>query len=139
MKNTKKPIALLSVCLTGKGLALRIREHLEEKYPGVTILQLGIADKSFEEKAKELCEQYNIVAAIGTVNPEIEGINFIPFQPDILASQNNTLELLLNAKDNLGLKNMIDDDLLIVNHYFSVYIIYSLNPRSYYLLRILER
>lgn len=115
MKNTKKPIALLAVCLTGKGLALRIREYLEGKYPGVNIFQLGIADKSFEEKAKDLCEQYNIVAAIGTVNPEIEGINFIPFQSDILASQNKTLELLLNAKDSLSLKNMIEDELLIIN------------------------
>lgn len=119
MKNTKKPIALLAVCLTGKGLALRIREYLEGKYPGVNIFQLGIVDKSFEEKAKDLCEQYNVVAAIGTVNPEIEGINFIPFQPDILASQNKTLELLLNSKDNLSLKNMIEDDLLIINPHVS--------------------
>lgn len=119
MKNTKKPVALLAVCLTGKGLALRIREYLEGKYPGVNIFQLGIADKSFEEKAKDLCEQYNVVAAIGTVNPEIEGINFIPFQPDILASQNKTLELLLNSKDNLSLKNMIEDDLLIINPHVS--------------------
>lgn len=115
MKNTAKPMALLSVCLTGKGLALRIREYLEQKYPGVNIFQLGITDKSFEDKAKSLCEQYNIVAAIGTVNPEIEGINFIPFQPDILASQSKTLELLLNAKNNLSIENLLEDDLLIIN------------------------
>lgn len=112
-KSVTKPIALLAVCLSGKGFALKISEYLKERYSNAKIFTLGIMDLNFNEDIKIIRDKYSILAAIGTVDPEIEGINFIPFEVKALETYNNALDLMLNSKSSKNNNSLIRDDLIL--------------------------
>lgn len=74
-----KPVAIVTICLTGEGAAKRLDMLLKEKLDAteeqVTILQAS--SLSIRKLYKEWLEKYHIFAVVGTVNPMLDGIPFI--------------------------------------------------------------
>ena len=110
---SNKPKAMISLCLTGEGTACHIKEFLEKKYKGIKILKLGVIDEEITTKIKKFQEKYNIIAIVGTINPEIEDITFIPYNPDLLSNGISYLDLMLNNEHSSDFENAIEDDLIL--------------------------
>ena len=77
LTKSNKPKALISLCLTGEGTARHIKDFLEKKYKNIKVLKIGAIDEEIIIKIKKIQETYNIIAIVGTINPEIEDITFI--------------------------------------------------------------
>lgn len=118
MLNTGKPKAVLAVCLTGEGTALRINETLKSAYANLKVFPVGIFDPDLEKKIEGIQKEFDIAAAIGTINPEIKGINFIPFDSELFVRQGKPLELLLNTESSLNASDLIDEEFIIIDPVF---------------------
>ncbi len=74
-----KPVAIVTICITGEGAAKRLDPLLKEKLSTtdeqVTIL--NASSLSIRKQYKEWLEKYHIFAVVGTVNPMLDGIPFI--------------------------------------------------------------
>ncbi len=112
VEETSKPKAIVTLCLTGEGTASFIKESYLKNYPNLNIFQLGVMDEKLREKIKEIGMNYKIIAIVGTINPEIEGINFIPYDPLLINNGSRELEFILN-KSKLNSSSIYDDDLIL--------------------------
>jgi mannitol/fructose-specific phosphotransferase system IIA component (Ntr-type) len=112
VEETSKPKAIVTLCLTGEGTATFIKESYLKNYPNLNIFQLGVMDEKLREKIKEIGMNYKIIAIVGTINPEIEGINFIPYDPLLINNGSRELEFILN-KSKLNSSSIYDDDLIL--------------------------
>ncbi|WP_378954444.1 sigma 54-interacting transcriptional regulator [Pelosinus sp. sgz500959] len=113
IEETSKPIAIVALCLTGEGTAYHIRQTIERKYANVTVFQVGIMDEQLRNKIKEIQEKFKILAIIGTINPEIEGINFVVYEPYLLESGIREFDAILNIEKGKDLADFSEDDLLV--------------------------
>lgn len=114
IKNRKKQPAIITVCETGIGTAEKFADLLKNSFPsnaGVTFIPYDYA--SIEEKKKSLpvFDKYNVLCMIGTSNPHIENVKFIPIEGIINGSSYQELEQLsrnhLNEKDLENFKKAI--------------------------------
>jgi len=82
VKQGKGKQMIISVCLSGLGGAEKIRKYLEPhlKDTGVDIKSIGVIDETrLKRKIEEWRKGHHLVAIVGTINPEIPGVPFIPF------------------------------------------------------------
>ncbi|HLN62265.1 MAG TPA: sigma 54-interacting transcriptional regulator, partial [Symbiobacteriaceae bacterium] len=86
-----RPRAVLAVCITGQGAALRIRDLVQEAVPNLPVLTDGLVAP---DALRQLTEQYDLVATVGTVDPGLPGIPFIPFQEMLHGAGSARLRLL---------------------------------------------
>lgn len=98
IKSNEKKLALIAMCLTGEGTAKRIKERLKLMYRSIEIISLGIMDNNLKEKIKEISEKYNLIGVIGTINPEIVGINFIPYNEAMLLNFKRVIDTMLKGE-----------------------------------------
>ncbi|GMB00142.1 sigma 54-interacting transcriptional regulator [Pelosinus sp. IPA-1] len=113
IEETSKPIAIVALCLTGEGTAYHIRQAIEKKYPNVTVFQVGVMDDHLRDKIQEIQEKFKILTIIGTINPEIEGVNFIVYDPYLLSSGIREFDLILNSEKGKDLANFSKEDLFV--------------------------
>jgi len=113
IEETSKPMAMIALCLTGEGTAYHIRQAIEKKYANVMIYQLGIMDEHLKNKITEIQETFKIVAIIGTINPEIEGVNFVAYEPNLFNSDIREFDLILNADQRKDVVDFPRKDLLV--------------------------
>ncbi len=95
VKESNKPPAFITMCLTGQGVALKIKTILADCYAGVKVISIGIMDDNVKLKITNLNQQYNILALVGTINPKIEGMNFIPYDKNFIKDKKVFLNYLL--------------------------------------------
>ncbi|MBU3189546.1 sigma 54-interacting transcriptional regulator [Clostridium bowmanii] len=114
---TKYSKTIITVCITGVGSALKIKKYIEDimdsSNENIDIIPIGIMNKdSAQDKIREIREQHNIVAIVGTINPEVLGIPFISF-PDILKEDGKlALKNLLGIKVISPLSYVINEELI---------------------------
>lgn len=113
IKENDKPPAIISLCLTGKGMAEHISGELSKRYRDVKIFQMGIMEEMISEKIKKLQDSYRIIAIVGTINPEISGINFIPYEPNLFNEELKRIDVFLESKNKNILANVINEDLIL--------------------------
>jgi transcriptional regulator with AAA-type ATPase domain/transcriptional regulatory protein LevR len=104
--STGKPPVLITLCITGEGNARNIREVLETSFPGVKgnieMIELGLFDRGrFTDRIAEIQKTRDIMAIIGTINPDLPGIPF--FSLDYVMTGHGTLALsnLLSQRTQL--------------------------------------
>lgn len=115
VKNYIKTI--ITVCITGEGSALKIKKYVEdimassnEKFD---IIPIGIISRdNAEEKIREISEDHNIIAIIGTINPKILDIPFISFQDILKKDGKLMLNNLMGIKLISPLFHVIDEELI---------------------------
>lgn len=110
-----KPSALITTCLTGHGVALKIKAVLHSYYEELKIVPLSILDDNIKEKVAQLKNQYNILAAVGTINPKIEGLNFIPFESDFSKEKRTFLDYLLKQNTFSGIYGVVKKDCVLLD------------------------
>lgn len=113
---SKKPLAIVAMCLTGCGIAKTIKDMLQNNYKNVKVFTLSLLDESLKEKIDNLKLEYNIVAIVGTINPGIEGIKFIPFENNFIGDKRIFLDYILKQNSNNGLKNISEEKFVLLDY-----------------------
>lgn len=122
-KDVNKKDLVLTLCLSGRGTALSLKDRIEQKLSkenieSIEVRALGVIDdQKVEEKIKELEKEYRIIAICGTLETEINDIPFIPYT-DIL--KGNGIDKVIqyskyekeDKKEN-KLENLIYEELIL--------------------------
>lgn len=90
-KLPKDKRVILTLCITGEGTAIRIKNLIERMLPGikekVQIIPLGIMDnEDIYEKIEKIREKYTVSAIVGSVDPKSGSIPFISLEELISGS-----------------------------------------------------
>ncbi|MBU3180297.1 sigma 54-interacting transcriptional regulator [Clostridium psychrophilum] len=105
---------IITVCITGEGTALRIKKYIEEikeiSNENISIIPIGIMDReNAQYKINKISEDHNIIAIVGTINPNIYDIPFISFQSILKEDGKRMLKNLIGIKIINPLTNVIDE------------------------------
>ncbi|HGS8961228.1 TPA: PTS sugar transporter subunit IIA, partial [Clostridioides difficile] len=114
-KHIDKSNAIVTLCLTGEGTAKYISKTLEEKYDNTKCYQMSALDENLFCKIENLKETNNILAIVGTINPKIPGINFIPYNKELFKNLDIYLSKSKQQDDRpvKSYERMLDEDLVI--------------------------
>lgn len=114
VEHSNKTPAFIAICITGYGIAIKIKKILEEYYFGTKIITLSITDENLKLKISNIKQQYNLLAIIGTINPQIEGINFIAYDNNFAKDKRMFLDYLLKENSNNFTNSMIRENFIIM-------------------------
>ncbi len=115
VKNYSKTI--ITVCITGKGAALKIKKYLEDlfgnSYKNLDIISIGIMDiNNAQNKIAKISEEHNIIAIVGTIDPKILGLPFISFQSILKEDGKLMLKNLMGIKVISSFAYVINEELI---------------------------
>lgn len=125
INNRVKKNVILSICATGIGTSDKIKDLLIKSFP--TDIDVEVISYDYDKLIKNKFEdnifnKYNVLCVIGTVNPNIENLNFIPIEAvidggsslkldDVLShyfSKNNLEKFNNNLLKNFSLLNLLN-------------------------------
>lgn len=100
-KIIRRKKAIITVCLTGEGVALQCGSHLKkifgEKLNDIELIHMGVIGKrDLHKQIQETISTYEIIAIIGSIDPKYHGIPFI------------SLEALFNKSGKSQIMNLIE-------------------------------
>lgn len=80
---TKKDNIIITLCITGEGSALKLKHMIEDNVDlegrNVHVIPLSISNQeNIHLKVNKLSKEKNIIAIVGTVDPGIHGIPYVP-------------------------------------------------------------
>lgn len=97
-KNRQKEKIILCSCASGLGTAEKLRKIIQDSLPG----KVGIAVKTYNyndllEKgfSDTFFDDYHVLCVIGTLNPNIDELNFIPIEDLIINDSLDELDIYL--------------------------------------------
>ncbi|KXG74651.1 Transcriptional regulatory protein DagR [Fervidicola ferrireducens] len=128
-----KPV-ILTVCITGEGAAVKIKELIEKLIPDIydraDIISLGaMTGEDLKIQIKRIKEAKKLAAIVGTIDPKFEDILFIPLYELLSGRGVIRLRSALGLKDELDLLNeevskvlpqagILGENILIINDEF---------------------
>lgn len=121
---TGKPPAILTVCITGDGTARRVQGFLKSTlvdYGNIAIVEVGLLNRdALITRVEELRQKFDIIATVGSMNPELTGIPFLSI-PYVLSGYgalalNKLLEDYMHQ--NLKLGNLLEPQLIFYDTEF---------------------
>ena len=100
-KIIKRKKAIITVCLTGEGVALQCGSHLKkifgEKLNNIELIHMGVIGKrDLHKQIQETNSTYEIIAIIGSIDPKYHGIPFF------------SLEALFNKSGKKQIMNLME-------------------------------
>jgi sigma-54 dependent transcriptional regulator of gfr operon len=111
---------IVTCCNTGIGTANQIKRLLDSSFAD----KMDIVVNAYEYKLIESPEQiellkktYNVLAIVGTVDPHVDTVPFIPLEKLILGEDS---ELLLRALGVIGNKQKIEEVVTTILHNFTI-------------------
>lgn len=116
-ESMKKSKAIVSFCMTGEGGAIQIKSYIEQKFSldSIEIIPVQLAEQSlFLQELNTISKEKEILCIVGTFNPNVYGIPFIPIE-DIFNSDNYDLNQLL-YKGNLNKQDFMVNSEMIFEH-----------------------
>ncbi|PAE87207.1 hypothetical protein CHH72_19590 [Shouchella clausii] len=93
----KRPKAIITTCVTGIGTAVKIKELLEKSVDGKHIQVVAydfLCLKNNQEK-ESVFQDFDVICIVGTANPEIENVSFLPLEDIISGHEEEELMYLL--------------------------------------------
>lgn len=109
---------IITLCMSGEGTAVQIKNYLYEHliFEDIEIIPLAISDKSILlEEINKLQEKHEIIALVGTYDPEIYNLPFIPIS-QIFETPVDKLNLLLSFN---GVNKVTHVDYNMIYRYLS--------------------
>ena len=113
----EKKQAIVTLCMSGKGGALYMKQYLEKnvQLENCDIIPLAVSDRnSLVQELNHLMKGRNIVCIIGSYNPNVFGIRYIPISA-VLDVPVEKLSVLLLMDDEVDYNDMIDYDIIFDN------------------------
>jgi len=101
---TKKDNIIITLCITGEGSALKLKHMIEENIDledrNVHVVPLSISNQeNIHQKVNKLSKEKNIIAIVGTIDPGIHGISYIPVSELFLDGHYQGLKALVYGLD----------------------------------------
>lgn len=104
-----KTKTIITICITGQGSAKKIKDVLSEKIwtlrDNVDIIPIGVVDSGFKELILNIKKNNDLVAIVGTINPNIDDIPYISFQEILDSDGIFRIKRLLGNKDQIFTDN----------------------------------
>lgn len=136
----KLPKVIVTICITGEGTALKIKKYIEDKIRGIEdklkIIPIGVFNEhEIDEQIANIRNRNIIAAFVGTVDPKVDGIPFIPVE-EIMSGEG--LERLgrfigMDVEAENQLEKVITEDLILNN-----LDVYSKNDAIDKIIKLLE-
>lgn len=100
LDSSKKNI-IITMCLTGEGSAVKLKNMVEEQLyiedKNIQVISMSISDREdMLIKVKRISKDKNIIAIVGTINPELHGIPFISASELFLDKDFNRLNSIIS-------------------------------------------
>jgi len=94
--NINKNKVIVTLCITGHGAAISIKKIVEDLVPelslkGIDIIPVGIIGENSNEYIKKIQAEKEVIAIVGTIDPRIDGIKFLPIET--IMQENGLIEL----------------------------------------------
>ncbi len=108
LERSSKEAVVLAVCLSGYGVSEKIKDYLEPRLKefNVAVKTAGLMDgEELLQKVERWRQKQRVIAAVGTIDPEIYGLPFIPFYDVINGEGMEHLKLLLGRGEMLALNS----------------------------------
>ncbi|MCF0147332.1 MAG: sigma 54-interacting transcriptional regulator [Clostridium sp.] len=110
---------IVTLCITGKGSALKIKEYVESKIDlkgkDIEIISIGFMDEDVNLALSRISKSKNIEAIVGTINPEFRNIPFISLEELMKGSGVKKLNNIIAKKEENKLSEIIKKDVVFVN------------------------
>ncbi|MFW2490277.1 sigma 54-interacting transcriptional regulator [Clostridium chromiireducens] len=137
-ENKEKNKVIITLCSTGKGAAIKLKELVENVTnnigaKNINIISLGL--KNLTKSIKNILEENNILAVIGITNPNL-GIPFISIEQLIDGTGESILISVIKGKEIETIKNTEDKQIIFENlctQTITEFITF-LNPKKIYAL-----
>lgn len=122
-----KKKAIITVCLTGEGNALSIKQYIETQIrksnSDIEIFSMGfINKKDIEAEITKMSDEYDIIAVCGTIKVKIANIPFIDYESILNGSGINRLLTFMNMNNENSIEpvsenlySLISSDLILTN------------------------
>lgn len=120
----KLPKAIVTICITGEGTAIKLKEYITHKLmniiEGLNIIPIGVFNEhEIEDRIATIKSQYNLIAFIGTINPKVNEIPFIPVEEIMSREGLEKLKQAIQPNKNRIIESQLDEiiteDLILVN------------------------
>lgn len=108
-----KKKAVVTVCMTGVGVALYIKESISKRYKDIAVFATSALRDDILEYIENIKKEYNIIGIIGNINPNIPNLEFIQYDNNVF--QKLDAKFLASSSTNSEVVdiNFIDDELII--------------------------
>lgn len=119
-KVSKKHL-VITTCITGEGTSQHLKKALEKelKKLDIEIMALGVFGfESLEVKIKQLSKGYEILCVLGTIDPQINYLNFITVEAGINTELIEKIKNLHQAKRKDKTSIQMDPDLIFSKESF---------------------
>lgn len=98
-RNKEKDFALITICITGEGSALKImnlvRDITQEYEENIHIIPIGAIDENLNYLIRSTMKRYNVLGILGTVNPNVPEVPFFSLEEMLVEEGVNRLHHLL--------------------------------------------
>lgn len=104
--NPKKDNIIITMCTTGEGSAVKLKNMLEENVDienkNVQIIPMAISDeKNVYRKISKLSKDKRIIAIVGTINPKIHAVPYISVTELFMDKKYDKIKKLVSGIENL--------------------------------------
>ncbi|WP_315110285.1 sigma 54-interacting transcriptional regulator [Clostridium intestinale] len=102
-----KENVIITMCLTGEGSAIKLKNMVEEQLyiddKNIQVIPMSISDKEdMHIRVKRILKEKNIIAIIGTVNPELHAIPFVSASELFLDKDFTKLKSIINVRKDIS-------------------------------------
>ena len=102
-----KENVIITMCLTGEGSAIKLKNMVEEQLyiddKNIQVIPMSISDKEdMHIRVKRILKEKNIIAIIGTVNPELHSIPFVSASELFLDKDFTKLKSIINVRKDIS-------------------------------------
>ncbi|MGB9779574.1 sigma 54-interacting transcriptional regulator [Caldanaerobacter sp.] len=117
----KKPSkAIVTVCITGEGTALKIKKYIEDLIPELKenykIIPVGmLRQEDIANEIEKIRKENDVAAFVGTINPGIESIPFISVEEVLKGDGVEKIKKIIGLKKENPLKEVIDEELIFLD------------------------
>lgn len=119
IENSNLSKVIVTLCITGKGSALKIKEYVENKIDlkgkDIEIIPIGFMDEDINSSLSRISKNKKIEAIVGTINPEFRNIPFISLEELMKGSGVKKLNNIISNKEENKLSEIIDKNVVFVN------------------------
>lgn len=116
----KLPKAIVTICITGEGTALKIKKYIENLIPEIngmaSLIPLGMMkQRDIEKEISRIRKQNDVVAFVGTINPRVADIPFISVENAINGKGLDKLKKIIGIDgiEENSIKDVISEDIIL--------------------------
>lgn len=120
-KRSHLPKAIVTVCMTGEGAAKKmenfVREFADRAERNIHVISIGLISMvSMDVEIQQIAKKYEIIAFVGTLNPEYRQIPFLSIQSLYTGDGLSRLsELIQGVEMVTNVEDILDDQLIFYN------------------------